>query len=318
MSLALEKGIIKSTSIIVDSTHTKSRYNRKSAVEVLQELASRLRKSVYAVDGFMKSKMPAKPTGEELEDELECCQQLANLIDSNPVLEVYPAVIEKLNLLKEAVADDQERLQQASQDADARVGHKSADSSFFGYKTDFVMTQEWIITAAVVTSGEKHDGKQLPQLVARSQCAGMRVEAVIGDMAYSEKDNLNLAKQGGFQMLSRTNPLVTQGTRRNEDRFQFNKDAGMYVCKAGHLAIRKAVQGRKGVGTNQTLTYYFDVERCKPCPMAEGCYKAGAKTKSYSVSLKSEPHPNKRSSRKPMTSRSWPGSDTRSRPRTAS
>ncbi len=42
----------------------------------------------------------------------------------------------------------------------------------------------------------------------------------------------------------------------------FNKDAGMYVC-AGHMAIRKSRQGKKGTGKNQADTYYFDVEQCK-------------------------------------------------------
>ena len=310
VSLALEKGIIKSTSIIVDSTHTRSRYNRKSAVEVLRELATRLRKSVYAVDGSMKSKMPAKPTVEELEDELEYCRQLATVVASNPVLEVYPAVIEKLNLLKEAVADDQERLRE-SQDTDARLGHKSADSSFFGYKTHLAMTQERIITAAVVTSGEKNDGKQLPQLVAKSQSAGMKVEAVVGDMAYSEKDNLKLAKEHRFQLVSRMNSMVTYGARRHEDRFEFNKDAGMYVCKAGHMAVRKAVQGKKGVGTNQTMTYYFDVDRCKSCPLLRGAIKPEPRRKRILSPSNPNLIPNKRSSRKPCSSSSWPGSGTR-------
>jgi hypothetical protein len=287
--LALDKGIIKSATIIVDSTHTRSRYNRKSAVEVLRELATRLRKSVYAIDESMKDSLPAKPVGEELETELEYCQQLASTVASNPVLSVYPTVTEKLNLLKEAVADDLERLRE-SVDVDARLGHKSAETAFFGYKTHLAMTEERIITAAVVTSGEKHDGKQLPQLVAKSQSAGMAVEAVVGDMAYSEKDNLKLAKERGFQLVSRLNPLVSHGARRHEDQFEFNKDAGMYVCKAGHMAVRKAVQGKKEVGTNQTMTYYFDVDRCRSCPLSQGCYRAGAKTKTYSVSLKSQPH----------------------------
>ena len=156
---------------------------------------------------------------------------------SNPILAVCPTLAEKLSLLKEVVADDQEHLSR-SVDEDARLVDKSADSAFFGYKTHLAMTEERIITAAVVTSGEKHDGKQLPQLVAKSQATGMSVEAVVGDMAYSEKANLKLAKELGFQLVSRLNPLVTQGARRHEDRFEFNKDAGMYVCKAGHRAIR--------------------------------------------------------------------------------
>ena len=33
------------------------------------------------------------------------------------------------------------------------------------------------------------------------------------------------------------------------------------------MAIRKARQGKKGVGANQIDTYYFDVEKCKRCPL---------------------------------------------------
>ncbi|CAG7653208.1 hypothetical protein PAESOLCIP111_06721 [Paenibacillus solanacearum] len=35
---------------------------------------------------------------------------------------------------------------------------------------------------------------------------------------------------------------------------------------------------------------YFDVEICKRCPLKEGCYKEGAKSKTYSVTIKSDEH----------------------------
>lgn len=41
------------------------------------------------------------------------------------------------------------------------MGHKRYDTSFFGYKTHLPMTEERIITSITVTSGEKHDVKQL-------------------------------------------------------------------------------------------------------------------------------------------------------------
>lgn len=45
----------------------------------------------------------------------------------------------------------------------------------------------------------------------------------------------------------------------------------MYVCKAGHMAIRKAKQGSKKEDINmQVETYYFDVEKCKHCPYKDG------------------------------------------------
>ena len=91
-------------------------------------------------------------------------------------------------------------------------------------------------------------------------------------------------------MVAKTKPTITQGKRKKEDEFEFNKDAGMYVCKAGHMAIRKARHGKKEVGTNQVDTYYFDVEYASMCPLKEGCYKEGAKSKTYSVSIKSDEH----------------------------
>ncbi|VBB04809.1 Hypothetical protein LUCI_0013, partial [Lucifera butyrica] len=59
---------------------------------------------------------------------------------------------------------------------------------------------------------------------------------------------------------------------------------------AGHMAIRKARQGKKGIGKNQSDTYYFDIELCKRCPFKEGCYKEGAKNKTYSMKIKSGEH----------------------------
>lgn len=64
----------------------------------------------------------------------------------------------------------------------------------------------------------------------------------------------------------------------------------MFVCPAGHLAIRKAQQGTKNSNINQVNTYYFDIEKCKRCPIKKGCYKEGAKSKTYSVSIKSDIH----------------------------
>lgn len=65
------------------------------------------------------------------------------------------------------------------------------------------------------------------------------------------------------------------------------------VCPEGHMAIRKVSKRPKkhkkdGKGTVET--YFFDVNKCKICPLKDGCYKDGARTKSYSVSIKSRTH----------------------------
>lgn len=136
-------------------------------------------------------------------------------VEKEEAIREYPKVKEKLNFLKEIVADHQEHLQ-LSNDPDARIGHKTADSSFFGYKTHIAMSEERIITAAVITTGEKGDGKQLQPLIKKSQETGMKIDTVIGDTAYSEKDNIQYAKQNELQLVSKLHPQITQGARKKK------------------------------------------------------------------------------------------------------
>ena len=287
--IALEKGIIKSKSIIVDATHTRSRYNQKTPRQAPLEQSKKLRRAVYEIDGTMKEQFPNKNTEDSLEKELAYCHALLSVIKEKAELCSYPKVREKLNLLEESVNDDLEHIE-TSRDADAKTGHKTADSSFFGYKTHIAMSGERIITAATVTSGEKTDGKELPELVRKSREAGM--EMVIGDKAYSEQKNIEAAQESGYELISRLNGIITQGNRRKEDEFEFNKDAGMYQCKAGHLAVHKYLDRREKEKKNKNprMAYFFDVEKCKCCPYRDGCYKEGAKKKTYSETLKSDAH----------------------------
>lgn len=289
VEIALEKGIITSKSIIVDATHTKARYNQKSPKEYLQEKSKNLRKAIYKLDESMKEKFPKKNTSNEVKDEITYCEELIEVIDKEPQIAHVPAVKERLNLLKEVVNDYQEHLSYSS-DEDAQKGHKTADSSFFGYKTHIALSDERIITAAVITTGEKSDGKYLQELIEKSKQAGIKVDTVIGDTAYSEKANIEYTNKENIALVSKLNPIISEGTRKEEDQFEYNKDAGRFVCKAGHLAIRKARTGKKGQNKNQSETHYFDIEKCKVCPLRDGCYKEGAKSKTYSVSLKSETH----------------------------
>lgn len=69
------------------------------------------------------------------------------------------------------------------------------------------------------------------------------------------------------------------------------------------MSNRKARQGRKDVGKNQVDTYYFDIDKCKQCPLKEGCYKEGAKTKTYSVSINQRNIANRKCSKKVNTLR---------------
>lgn len=119
------------------------------------------------------------------------------------------------------------------------------------------MTEERIITAATITSGEKTDGKELPALIPKSRNAGIKVETEIGDKSYSSKENIDAAKDEHYELISQLNSIVTQGNRTKPDESEFNKDAGMYQCRAGHPAIHKYLDKRETEGKNPRMTYFL-------------------------------------------------------------
>ena len=277
VKIAMDKGIIKSKSIILDSTHSSSRSNPHSPVEILKMRSKQLRKTLYDMDESLKKSLPKKNEDNDLEHELSYSNELINNIKDNEMLTSIPKIKEKLNMLRETLDDIADHYT-ISKDADARTGHKSKDSSFFGFKTHIAMSEEGIITAAIVTSGEKADGKQLSTLVETSKKNGMEIDNIIADTAYSGSDNLEFANEEEIKLISKLHPCISQGCRKDSGCFDYNKDAGMYVCPAGHIAIRKTKELRNKEGKMPREIYHFDVNKCKVCAFKEGCYKSGAKT----------------------------------------
>ena len=293
VEIALEEGIIEvKNKIIQDSTHTNAMYQHISPREELIKQAKELRKSIYKIDETMHNKMPKKRENTGLlEDQIKYTKELLDLVKDDARFTTIPAINKKINMLEETMNDTEYEIEY-SKDKDAKIGHKTADTSFFGYKTHIAMTPERIITAATITTGEKHDGKELKKLVEKSQANGIEVEAVIGDGAYSEKENIEYCENNNIKLASKLSKIVTHGNSQRNNSFEYNKDAGMYVCKAGHMAIKKAKQGSKESkqGNQKVECYYFDVEKCKHCKLKDGCYKEGSKYKTYSVKIKDDIH----------------------------
>ena len=260
VKIAVDNGLIKSKEIIMDSTHTCTRANAQIPVNVLQQISKQLRKAVYGLDAKAKDGMPEKYEGKDLEKEVAYIETLVEHVSKLPVA-MFAAVSEKLNLLKEKLEDVKDHY----------------DVS----KTHIAINQERIITAATVTSGEKDDGSQMQTLIDKSIENGMEVETVIGDGAYCSKENLEESKEKKITVVSKVNALVREG--HSDDRFTFNKDAGMYVCPAGHMAIKKYITKDKMVEK-----YQFDVRKCVVCKMRETCFKRGQEHKSFSVCHRTE------------------------------
>lgn len=130
VGIVVEKGIIKSRTVIVDATHTVSRSNPYSSIDLLRLRSKQLRQILYDTDASVKDALPAKNVEDALKLELDYVQSLLDVVSSNEPLINVPKVQERLNMLREVLSDIQDHYI-TSRDTDARVGHKSGEDSFF-------------------------------------------------------------------------------------------------------------------------------------------------------------------------------------------
>ena len=286
VEIARSKGIDISRKIIVDSTHTLSRSNPTLPAAALQKQARILRKAVYDADASQAGKLPEKYEGADLEKTMDYMCGLLSYLKEQRV-SFYPVISEKMNLLSEMMDDITDHYTLSS-DSDARIGHKAADTEFFGYKGHLAVTPERIVVAATMTSGEKGDGPELPELIRKAKENIPDLEEVVGDGAYSGQNNLECAEREGVELVAKLHPIVARGTREN-DAFSFNKDAGMMVCPAGHMAVMKVHHKATGKSKNERFTYHFDILKCRRCKHAALCgYKKGQNTKTYTITMRTE------------------------------
>jgi len=289
---AIEKGLIKSRMIIVDATHSKSSARHETPTQILRRLTKELRKELYYTQFDLSEKFPEKPTETaDLSDEIDYSKKLIEVV-KEAVEECGTKKAKKaLAKVEELLEGDKIKEIQSAVDEDAKLGHKSESNCFFGFKNHIAMTEERIITGLEVTTGEAPDGKYLEKLVEQSEKNGVIIEEVAGDTAYSSKDNIEYLEEKEIKLISKLHPIISNGIKREEKGFIFNKDADTFQCPCGHLSTRKTSNARKNEEhTNATLIYYFDVEKCKVCPNRSGCYKDGAKTKAHYVSVLSDTH----------------------------
>lgn len=285
---AAEKGLIKTTAIIVDSTHTNAAVRPKTVPQVLRELSKQLRREIYREMVELSEKFPEKPSvAAELADEIEYSRQLLESVKAEVLQSEKPALIDLYERIKELLDTDRIREIRSKNDEDARFGHKAADSTFFGFKNHLAMTEERLIVGIEVTHGGEPDGKQLPTLLEKSINNGIEVKEIIGDMAYVSEKNLGVCEENGVTLFAKTNSAVASAAATPLDAgFSFNKDAGLLQCPAGELAMR--VDKRAAKNGNTYMGYVFSIVKCRKCPLRERCRVGSSKARCYSVTEPSE------------------------------
>ena len=92
ISIAVEKGIIKSSSIIVDATHTLSKSNPVSVIDMLGERSKQLRKSIYRYQEDWKGKIPIKNDSNDLGEEIIYSKELETFLEASPTISKVPSI----------------------------------------------------------------------------------------------------------------------------------------------------------------------------------------------------------------------------------
>jgi hypothetical protein len=155
-------------------------------------------------------------------------------------------------------------------DKDARVGYKSKTSSFFGYKMEYAMTNEGIITGVGVHNGAYVDSLGFEWLYTLSKEAITKINAVFADKAYFKKSILDLVKDDKALPYI---PVNASTYKVDEENFRYNKDSDQWFCNFGNQTISKKHKkyNSKKQKFKEYYEYVFAKEICKECPNKTNC-----------------------------------------------
>ena len=234
----------------------------------------------------LAEKFPEKPgANAELADEIEYTRQLLENVGTEILKSENTDLIELYKRSKELLETDRIREIRSKDDEDARFGHKTPTSTFYGYKNHFAMTEERIIAGIEVTSGDAPDGKQLQTLIEKSKKNGIEVKEVIGDMAFVSKDNFEYCGDE-ITLIAKSNPVIAGLAAPKNDGFEYNKDAGTMQCPADELAIRADKKDLES--ENAFYRYIFSKRKCKNCPLEASCPAVHKSENTYCVTVLNE------------------------------
>jgi hypothetical protein len=293
LEIAIEKGILKKDpssnkikmNLIVDGTHTESAFSYFNPFPCLKEWTKKLRAKIHKYNDEGIGEIESDKDINTLDEEIAYSKRLVEFAKQNigdQALIDYRRIINRLEELVNDICDHYT----VSADTDARIGHKTADTEFFGYKTAVVIDENTrIVVGANVTSGEVNDaipGKEVLEEVINNELVD--VDEILGDTAYSGQPILEMASKYGVTLIAPPHPNLGKSID-GRDGFTFNKDADMFCCPQGHLAIKKYMRTYKNDNNRKSVEYIFDKEKCTVCKLRDVCLKGKAKYRSFTVSV---------------------------------
>ncbi|WP_433747902.1 IS1182 family transposase [Falsibacillus pallidus] len=273
----VQKGILQGGGISIDTTHSEANTFKCTAERVMKRFAKKIFKTIETEIGSVPEGLNQEiPNYKEVEDHKEAKQMMKSYLEET--ISKVEEIVELENSLKtknvlanaKEILNDPKFMEQKGVrsivDQDARVGHKSKSTHFFGYKTEYmVTTEDRMITAVHVSDGAYVDGVKFGELLELTKKSGVVFNEVYGDKAYFKKPILDkITEVGAIPYI----PVSEMAYKIDEELYNYNKDSDEWFCSQGNTTVRK--YHKKGKN-RQSYRYYFEKETCRNCPLRDEC-----------------------------------------------
>jgi transposase len=281
----VQKGIIESTSISIDTTHIEANTIKKTPERLMKHLARKIIKTYEDETKESLEGLPVVPEYKEIEDHKEAKKIMKEYLETVMEKVGEKTSLEKpeteniLNKAKKILEDPKFINQKGTRsliDEDARVGRKSKHQSFYGYKTEFAMTtDERIITSVRTASGDYMDGSFLKEMLDQTKDTGIQVRELYGDKAYFRKNILVEVEKVNAKAYI---PISASAYKIDETEYTYNKDSDQWECSQGNTTVKKKYFKRNNKsGVREGYKYYFEIKQCRECPKHDECAKKNAR-----------------------------------------
>lgn len=281
----VEQGILKGSGVSVDATHILANTVKKTPERLMKHLGKNIMQTYKEETGQSLENAPEEPAYKEITDHHEAKAVMKDYLET--VIEQVgqkttgqePKTDKLIHHAKELLNDPKFINQKGVRsllDKDARVGRKSKTQSFYGYKTELVMTtDERIITSVRTANGAYVDGSYTKEMLADTKKCGIILNEVYGDKGYFRKsilDDIEEAKAKAYI------PVSHSVYRIDESKYSYNKDADEWQCSQGNTTVnKKHYSSNRKTGKIEGYKYYFEMKQCKSCPLHDACAKKAAR-----------------------------------------
>lgn len=288
VSQCVDKGIIKGTTVSIDATHIIANTVKKTPENLMNHLAKKIINTYQEETGKVLEGLEEAPNYHEIEDLKKAktvmkkyLEDVINQVETNFSNDLSET--EKIiNNAKKIIQDPKFMNQKGTRsiiDQNARVGRKSKDQSFYGYKTEFVMTtDERIITSMRTADGAYTDGDYTGEMLEETIKSGINLEEVYGDKAYFRKPILDKIQSLNAKPYIPVSAVVY---RLDESQYSYNKDADEWICSQGNRTVKKkrykTKDKQRRTGCREGYKYYFELNQCKSCQNHHECAKSNAR-----------------------------------------